>query len=340
MSQEQDQKKRRRRKLDDLRAQLDRLGYGRNGGKNTHVVSAADLDSASLRKSRKSGSGKAESKAADSAQAAIVYRRDLPRQLAAARSPAAAAPQSEPGGNHISLDEAVPGTVLSEPDIGRAFLVATEISDLPGCGALAERFAAALADSESGLCSHLARLQAAPVLRPQDLIFLDVESTGLGTSPLFLVGVMSWQDNGFCASQYLARDYAEEAAVIRLFVRDCAARRLLVTFNGKSFDFPFLRARAAANAVRFGLDPLHFDLLHACRRVWKESLPNCRLQTLETYVCGRVRQGDIPGAEIPDAYHDFVRTANAGKLVRILRHNLLDLVTMAEIMTRFPAGGA
>ena len=96
-------------------------------------------------------------------------------------------------------------------------------------------------------------------------------------------------------------------------------------------------AYAAATGLPFAWDPAHLDLLHACRRVWKEVLPDCRLQTLERHVCRRARADDIPGQMIPDAYHEYVRTDNAWQIVEVLRHNLLDLVTLADLLTRFPA---
>ena len=169
------------------------------------------------------------------------------------------------------------------------------------------------------------------------MLFLDLETTGLTNSPLFLIGIMVWSGQGLEVRQYLARDYAEEAPAVALFAEACAGKRLLVTFNGKSFDLPYVRARALVSGVPFEASPVHFDLLHECRRIWKRALPDCRLQTLEQHVCGRARPADIPGHAIPDAYHDFVRTGNARQLVTILRHNLLDLVTRAELMTRFPA---
>ena len=77
-------------------------------------------------------------------------------------------------------------------------------------------------------------------------------------------------------------------------------------------------------------------MLHVCRRIWKKRLPNCKLQTLETFICKRRRHGDIPGSEIPDAYHEYVRSSDAWQMVDVLKHNLLDLLTMADLMNRFP----
>jgi uncharacterized protein YprB with RNaseH-like and TPR domain len=259
----------------------------------------------------------------------VRYKRDLPRR-------APSLPAVETQGPVVRLEEAVEGVVRSIEGLGRAYIVPTPVDELEGARDVSASFERALAQAGSTLHGRLERLCDPLDLAPSDVIFMDVESTGLASSPLFLIGVMVWTESGLEVRQFLARDYAEEAAVLSMFTRECAARRLLVTFNGKSFDVPYIRARAAATGVPYDLSPVHFDLLHECRRIWKDRLPNCKLQTLERHVCNRVRHGDIPGNEIPDAYHAFVRNGNADRMVSILKHNVLDLVTLAELMTRFP----
>ena len=54
-------------------------------------------------------------------------------------------------------------------------------------------------------------------------------------------------------------------------------------------------------------------------------------RALEKYVCGRHRRGDIPGRDIPAAYHNYVRTGDAWQLGAVLHHNSLDLVTLLEL---------
>jgi uncharacterized protein YprB with RNaseH-like and TPR domain len=82
------------------------------------------------------------------------------------------------------------------------------------------------------------------------------------------------------------------------------------------------------------------DLLPVARRLWGEQLPNCRLQTLERYVCGRrVRAGDIGGEEIPRAYHDYVRTGEPWEMMRILHHNASDLATLLQLLRAARAQG-
>src|SRR6266705_3426790 len=106
----------------------------------------------------------------------------------------------------------------------------------------------------------------------------------------------------------------------------------LVTFNGKSFDVPFLRDRATHHRMGFSLELPHLDLLWMARRRWKHMLPDCRLKTLEWHVLRRRRAGDVSGAEIPGLYHDFVKRGQPHRLLPVFHHNLLDVVAMAELI--------
>ncbi len=165
------------------------------------------------------------------------------------------------------------------------------------------------------------------------VLFLDLETCGLASSPVFLAGTMFWNGEDFVIRQYFARHYGEEVALLRALHEQTRAFSLLVTFNGKSYDAPFLRSRAMTHRVTLELPPRHLDLLHASRRRWKGRLPDCRLTTIERHVTRRRRVGDVSGAEVPDLYHAFVRDGDPYPLVPVFHHNLLDVITMAEILT-------
>ncbi len=263
----------------------------------------------------------------------ITFSRDLPRR--------AAAPSPTPGiGPPVQLADAAPGREIAAANSAAWVIDRPVTSDPDGGLDLCRGFAETLADPAGGLWSHVAPLALDGAIVPGDFLFIDLETTGLGSTPLFLIGAMLWEGDGFVVRQLFARDYSEERAVLALFAEMLAERRALVSFNGKSFDVPFLRARAAANAVAVTIDLPHLDLLHAGRRAWKHRLPDCRLQTLERHVCGRLRHEDIPGAFIPDAYHAYVRTGNAAQMTTVLEHNVRDLVTLAEIMLHLPEPSA
>ncbi len=167
-------------------------------------------------------------------------------------------------------------------------------------------------------------------------LFLDLETTGLHGSVLFLAGLMAPIAGDFVVRQLFARDYSEEKAVLVEARRAILSCEALVTFNGKSYDVPFLKERAAYHRLDLSCvdGKPHFDLLHWSRRRWKGDVPDCRLKTLEWEICRQRRWGDVPGEEIPGIYHRYVRTGDPYQLVPVFHHNVLDLVTMAELLVR------
>ena len=171
--------------------------------------------------------------------------------------------------------------------------------------------------------------------RPEEICYLDLETTGLGMTPLFLVGLMYSSGNDLIVDQLFARDYTEERAVLVHTAETLKRFSLLVTFNGVRFDVPFLEERMVYAGLEFASTPVHVDLLPVARKVLKKRTPNHKLQTLERYLCNRKRVGDVPGSEIPGVYHEYVRTQDAGDIAGVFHHNRLDLLTMLQLVTVF-----
>lgn len=241
-------------------------------------------------------------------------------------------------GKPVSLDEILEGEVLTEEN-GVFYYSAFPAGELWGRAEIFRKPYDALwrqidsyrESEEAGSFAAVASLlRGAP---PERVAYLDLETTGLAGVPLFLVGVMTLEEDGFWLHQYVARDYTEEAPLLRRLERDLERTDILVTFNGKTFDIPFLKDRYTYHLLPWRPSWKHLDLLPHCRKRWRGVLPNCRLQTIESAVCGRDRVDDTPGSEIPGIYHEFVRTRNAAKLGGVFEHNQWDLVAMAEILT-------
>jgi uncharacterized protein YprB with RNaseH-like and TPR domain len=172
-------------------------------------------------------------------------------------------------------------------------------------------------------------------LRPEEVCYLDLETTGLSMAPLFLVGLMYTERDRLVVDQLFARDYTEEPAVLGFTSAFLARFKALVTFNGIRFDVPFIRERMTITGIDFVETGIHIDLLPLARKVVKRKTPNHKLQTLESYLCRRKRIGDVAGSEIPDVYHEFVRTGNAADIAAVFHHNRLDLLTMLQLVTIF-----
>jgi uncharacterized protein YprB with RNaseH-like and TPR domain len=172
---------------------------------------------------------------------------------------------------------------------------------------------------------------------PQRALLLDVETCGLAGAALFLVGLLRHIEGAATVELLVARNYAEEAAILESLWEIAAQHDVLVTFNGKSFDWPMVVDRSVRYRLAAAQSPRrlqHVDLLHHARRRWQRQLPDCRLQTLEQAVCRRKRAGDIPGHRIPAAYAEYVRTGFERDMDAILCHNAMDLVTLLDLALR------
>jgi len=171
---------------------------------------------------------------------------------------------------------------------------------------------------------------------PQRILFLDTETTGLSHGAgtvAFLVGLGYFEGHTLIIRQYLMRDYDEEIFVLRRTLEHLKKSDLLCTFNGRSFDMPLLASRFVMQRMRLPLENLpHADLLHTARRVWKLRLRSCRLSTLEEHIYNEPRVDDLPGAEVPQRYFDYLKTKDFSLLGDILRHNAQDIATLARLL--------
>lgn len=213
----------------------------------------------------------------------------------------------------------------------RYWLVDTPFDQvLPGHALAAARLGTALR-VESGARGPL-------VVEPGRAMVLDIETGGLAAAPVFLVGVVLLDQRPLTVRQFLARDYPEEESILRAVAELAGQRDTWVTFNGKTFDEPFLRDRATLHRVRLPRPAVHVDLLHAARRAWGGRLPDCRLVTIEQHVLRRPRYGDVPGSDVPLLFHHFIQTGAAGPLRPVLEHNRLDLLACTELLLRLAGG--
>jgi len=261
--------------------------------------------------------------------------------------------ESEPLVEPIGIEEVLAGGVIDGPH-GTLFVherLYTDLGERP-LPLLGKLSALECGASENGF-GHRGRLRrrsrardlseiAAEVESPERglfrryghrrMLFLDIETCGLSAAPVFLVGLCMVGDRNLVFRQLFARDYGEERALLEELARVARDFDFLVTFNGKSFDVPFLRDRATHHRMTFSLELPHLDLLWMARRRWKHTLPDCRLKTLEWHVLRRRRAGDVSGAEIPGLYHDFVKRGEPHRLLPVFHNNLLDVVAMAELI--------
>ncbi len=180
--------------------------------------------------------------------------------------------------------------------------------------------------------SHPGVFLATELYREEEHIYLDLETLGLFSRPVILFGLARIRDGQVEVEQHLVTDLASERGALAAALQAIRHGSLLISFNGRSFDVPYLAERASFYSLPFLAPHHHMDLLPLARRCWRDRLPNCRLGTIEAGVLGHHRRDDLPSAMVPEFYAAFQRSGNPGPLVPVITHNRQDLVSMVHIV--------
>ncbi|MDW7681211.1 MAG: ribonuclease H-like domain-containing protein, partial [bacterium] len=98
------------------------------------------------------------------------------------------------------------------------------------------------------------------------------------------------------------------------------------------YDWPLLKDRLTIHRLNSEISTkLHLDLLHASRRVWKNSLSDCSLGTIERHILNVFRNGDIPAYLIPHLYFQYLRSKDARPLKPVFYHNKMDILSLVTL---------
>jgi uncharacterized protein YprB with RNaseH-like and TPR domain len=268
----------------------------------------------------------------------------------------------QPAAWHGPLHELVPG-VLLENEGGVCFVStrAYRLAEPRG----AEPLGSLLALSPALFHTFHPAFGLGAMVDYRQAAFIDTETTGLGGGAgvyCFMVGVGAFErydelasapgarerlaePTHFVVRQFFMRNPAEERAVLVALAALLGHFAMTVTFNGRTFDLPLLRARYSQNRrflpatcqalTLLREDRPHLDLLHPSRRLWRRRLQSCRLIHLEQRVLGLQRsEDDVPGHLIPALYMAYMRSGDAGEMRRVFYHNCEDILTMVGLAER------
>ena len=182
---------------------------------------------------------------------------------------------------------------------------------------------------------HFNRCGTDDAIDPEKLLFLDIETTGLGGSGTvpFLIGLGSILGDSFQVRQYFLPDYPDEAAMLEAVREEISGETVIVSYNGKAFDMPIITDRMIINRVERNLGIAdHIDLLHSTRRLYRRRLQSCTLSNIERHILDYHRHGDIPGELVPAVYFAWLNTMETELLKPVVEHNLNDIVSLYFLM--------
>lgn len=182
-------------------------------------------------------------------------------------------------------------------------------------------------------------IKSVSILNESNFKFMDIETTGLSSNrPVILIGVAEINNKYITTHLYQARNYQEEPAIIEAYLSHLNQSSIHITYNGSTFDIPFIKTRAKyyrmPNEKVNLMNLTHFDLIKFTRALWKNKLPNCKLTTIEKYLNIKRDEDDVNGAYIADYYNTYLKENNIGPLIPIIKHNQQDIISLATFLMK------
>lgn len=170
----------------------------------------------------------------------------------------------------------------------------------------------------------------------EEAVFLDIETTGLSPmrSFIYLIGLVfiDLKKVTMHITQLIAEDRDEEEEILRLMKERLKGYKTVVTYNGNSFDLPFIAKRSE----RYGIEPIAMDSfdMYEKLRLHKDTLKldGLKQKNIEKKL-GITREDRYNGGECISFYKDYVKNKNQESFDRFVLHNYDDLLYMPATMS-------
>ena len=178
-----------------------------------------------------------------------------------------------------------------------------EAQDEPGHGY------AEAPDSASSDCTEtLDESESGRDMDITDLLFFDIETTGLSadTSCLYLIGCLYCDGRHVISEQFFAEDPDEEALLIDSLDELISDARVLVHFNGQTFDIPYIDRKRTLLQLNAAPECISFDIfryLKPLKSLFR--LSSMSQKSLEVF-CGLRRMDIYDGGELIDFYKRYL----------------------------------
>jgi len=172
-----------------------------------------------------------------------------------------------------------------------------------------------------------------------EALFFDIETTGLNPhkNQIMLIGFARFDRRGdFALNQLFLEDPCEEAEMLTIFHRIAASSGFFVTYNGNSFDIPFINTRMKKHSQNRKLDAFYnVDLMRVIQtKHFDLPISNYKLKTVEKYM-GIGRADQISGKESVDLYKNYLSTKDSSIQAKILLHNSDDIINLFKLLKIF-----
>lgn len=168
-----------------------------------------------------------------------------------------------------------------------------------------------------------------------NIAVLDIETTGLDPSrnKFILGGLFDLQKGDM--HQLFAESRSEEKETLEKFYELMSDFDMVITYNGKHFDMPFIARRMKAHGISSTLLPYNLDLYLVVNghSPIKKFVPNLKQKTVEAYMgLWQDREDEISGAESVELYNKYEKSGDPELEKKILLHNSDDVLQLTRLM--------
>lgn len=170
----------------------------------------------------------------------------------------------------------------------------------------------------------------------KNVCIFDIETTGLNRNvdKVILIGYMYLENSKPIIKQIFAENYEEEKILLETFYEDLKKFNLLITYNGRNFDIPFLEARLNKHNLKpFIYQKDHIDIYQHIKTFKNHlNLSNYKLKSIESFL-GIKRQDTISGKESVQLYETYRKSMEKTLLDKILLHNYEDIYHLGKVLS-------
>lgn len=191
----------------------------------------------------------------------------------------------------------------------------------------------------------------------EDILLFDIETTGLSPAKhqIYCIGCGYTDPEKVTIELLFAENPDAERQILEMFYHLLDQHRTIITFNGTTFDIPFIKKRtklllsrcehpseAEGNAIDFPADslcPSHMFHKKMSCDLYREvksmknllELPSYKQKAAEQFL-GRYREDQYNGGQLIKFYHEYVKNPTKEILDLLLLHNMEDVKGMFDLL--------
>lgn len=165
---------------------------------------------------------------------------------------------------------------------------------------------------------------------------LDIETTGFSReiNHIYMIGLARLEKDKVKITLLFADKRTEEEDILNEFIEYSKDIKRFITFNGITFDFPFIKQRMNHYNMEYDyMKYQHLDIYKECKRLKNIlCLSNMKQKTFEAFLEIN-REDKYSGGELINQYKSYEKCKDEECFNNLITHNLEDVKGMVDLLT-------